>query len=152
MHGTSLDDRFCYRRIGLPEIIITESQKKTLSNLAHLEKPNESCAILSGTTNGKKKFVKEVFITKNIEESPMNFTISNEQLILAYNMAEEKRMDIVGIFHSHPNSEAYPSETDRKFMSINPVVWVIYSGLTDDFKAYMLESDILEVPIRVQKL
>ena len=152
MHGTSLDDRFCYRRIGLPEIIITESQKKTLSNLAHLEKPNESCAILFGTTNGKKNFVKEVFITKNIEESPMNFTISNEQLILAYNMAEEKRMDIVGIFHSHPNSEAYPSETDRKFMSINPVVWVIYSGLTDDFKAYMLESDILEIPIKVQKL
>jgi len=36
-------------------------------------------------------------------------------------------------------------------MSINPVVWVIYSGLTDDFKAYLLETDILEIPIRLQK-
>jgi len=135
----------------LQEIIIKESQKKTLSNLANLEKPNESCAILFGKTAGKKNFVKEVFVTKNIDKSPMNFTISNEQLILAYNLAEEKKMDIVGIFHSHPNSDAYPSNTDRKFMNINPVVWVIYSGLTNDFKAYLLESDILEIPIRVQK-
>ena len=135
----------------MQEIIITESQRKTLTNLAQSEKPNESCAILFGTTNGKKFFVKEVFITKNIDESPMNFTISNEQLILAYNMAEEKKMDIVGIFHSHPNSDAYPSNTDRKFMNINPVVWLIYSGLKDNFKAYLLKSDILEIPIRVQK-
>jgi proteasome lid subunit RPN8/RPN11 len=136
----------------LQEIIITESQKKTLSNHADNEKPNESCAILFGMTSGKKNTVKEVFLTKNIDESPVNFTISNEQLIQAYNMAEEEKMEVIGIFHSHPNSETYPSITDKKFMCSNPVVWLIYSGLTNDFKAYVLESDILEIPIRVQKL
>lgn len=136
----------------MQEIIITESQKKTLSNHADNEKPNESCAILFGMTSGKKNTVKEVFLTKNIDESPVNFTISNEQLIQAYNMAEEKKMEVVGIFHSHPNSETYPSITDKKFMYGNPVVWLIYSGLTNDFKAYVLELDILEIPIRVQKL
>lgn len=136
----------------MQEIIITESQKKTLSNHADNEKPNESCAILFGMTSGKKNTVKEVFLTKNIDESPVNFTISNEQLIQAYNMAEEEKMEVIGIFHSHPNSETYPSITDKKFMCSNPVVWLIYSGLTNDFKAYVLESDILEIPIRVQKL
>ncbi|MBM2819841.1 MAG: Mov34/MPN/PAD-1 family protein [Nitrosarchaeum sp.] len=136
----------------MQEIIITESQKKTLSNHADNEKPNESCAILFGMTSGKKNTVKEVFLTKNIDESPVNFTISNEQLIQAYNMAEEKKMEVIGIFHSHPNSETYPSVTDKKFMCSNPVVWLIYSGLTNDFKAYVLELDILEIPIRVQKL
>ena len=136
----------------MQEIIITESQKKTLSNHADNEKPNESCAILFGITSGKKNTVKEVFLTKNIDESPVNFTISNKQLIQAYNMAEEKKMEVVGIFHSHPNSETYPSITDKKFMCINPVVWLIYSGLTNDFKAYVLELDILEIPIRVQIL
>jgi proteasome lid subunit RPN8/RPN11 len=136
----------------LQEIIITEFQKKALSNHADNEKPNESCAILFGMTSGKKNTVKEVFLTKNIDESPVNFTISNEQLIQAYNMAEEKKMEVVGIFHSHPNSETYPSITDKKFMYSNPVVWLIYSGLTNDFKAYVLELDILEIPIRVQKL
>jgi proteasome lid subunit RPN8/RPN11 len=136
----------------LQEIIITESQKKTLSHHADNEKPNESCAILFGMTSGKKNTVKEVFLTKNIDESPVNFTISNEQLIQAYNTAEKKKMEVTGIFHSHPNTQAYPSDTDKKFMRSNPVTWLIYSGLTNDFKAYVLESDILEIPIRVQKL
>ena len=147
MHGTSLDDRFCRNRIGLQKIIISESQKKILANHAVNEKPNESCAILFGTIDGQKTKVKEIFLTKNIDESPVNFTISNEQLIKCYKTAEEKEMEVVGIFHSHPNSEAYPSDTDKKFMDSNPVVWVIYSGISNDFKAYVLESNILEVLI-----
>ncbi len=147
MHSTSLDDRFCRNRIVLQKIIISESQKKILANHADNEKPNESCAILFGTSDGQKTKVKEIFLTKNIDESPVNFTISNEQLIKCYKTAEERKMEVVGIFHSHPNSEAYPSDTDKKFMDSNPVVWVIYSGITNDFKAYALESNILEVLI-----
>ncbi len=147
MHSTSLDDRFCRNRIGLQKIIISESQKKILANHADNEKPNESCAILFGTSDGQKTKVKEIFLTKNIDESPVNFTISNEQLIKCYKTAEEREMEVVGIFHSHPNSDAYPSNTDKKFMNSNPVVWVIYSGITKDFKAYAFESNILEVLI-----
>jgi len=133
----------------LQKIIISESQKKTLVNHANNEKPNESCAILFGTINEQKTIVKEIFLAKNIDESPVNFTISNEQLIKCYKTAEEKKMEVVGIFHSHPNSEAYPSNTDKKFMYSNPVVWVIYSGISNEFKAYVLESDILEVLIEM---
>jgi [CysO sulfur-carrier protein]-S-L-cysteine hydrolase len=131
----------------LQKIIITESQKKILVNHAENEKPNESCAILFGAVKDKITLVKEVFLAKNIDKSPINFTISNEQLIKIYKTAEEKKTDVVGIFHSHPDSEAYPSSTDKKFMHSNPVVWVIYSGITNDFKAYVLESDISEIPI-----
>lgn len=131
----------------MQKIIITESQKKILANHAYNEKPNESCAILFGRVDGQKTIVNEIFLTKNIDESPVNFTISNEQLIKCYKTAEEKNTDVVGIFHSHPNSEAYPSETDKKFMDSNPVVWVIYSGISDKFKAYVLEPDVLEILI-----
>jgi proteasome lid subunit RPN8/RPN11 len=131
----------------LQKIIITESQKKILSNHASNEKPNESCAVLFGMVDNQKTIVKEIFLTENIDKSPVNFTISNEQLIKCYKTAEEKKMEVVGIFHSHPNSEAYPSDTDKKFMHSNPVVWIIYSGITNEFKAYVLESNIVEVLI-----
>jgi len=147
LHSASLDDRICRSTIDLQKIIITESQKKILANHANNEKPNESCAILFGIVDSQKTTVKEIFLTKNIDESPVNFTISNEQLIKCYKTAEEKKMEVVGIFHSHPNSEAYPSSTDKKFMNINPVVWVIYSGITNEFKAYVLESNVLEILI-----
>ena len=109
--------------------------------------PNESCAMLFGTVNDKDAIVKEVFLTKNADQSPVNFTISNEQLIKGYKIAEEKNMGVVGIFHSHPSSVAYPSETDKKFMQSNPVVWVIYSGISSEFKSYIMETDIIEIPI-----
>jgi proteasome lid subunit RPN8/RPN11 len=147
LHDASLDGWFCRSTIGLQKIIITESQKTILSNHAENEKPNESCAILFGTVEDQKIIVKEIFLTENIDRSPVNFTISNEQLIKCYKIAEEKRMEVVGIFHSHPNSEAYPSETDKKFMHSNPVVWVIYSGMSNKFKAFVLESDVFEILI-----
>ena len=134
----------------MQKIIISESQKKVLSKHADNEKPNESCAVLFGTTINQKTTVNEIFLTKNIDASPTNFTISNEQLIECYKTAEEKNMNIVGIFHSHPNSEAYPSETDKKFMHSNPVVWIIYSGISKEFKAYVLESDIVEISIKTE--
>jgi proteasome lid subunit RPN8/RPN11 len=130
----------------LQKIILSQSDKKILTEHAENEEPNESCAILFG----KDSLVSEVFLTKNIEESPINFTISNEQLIEGYKIAEEKRVEVIGVFHSHPNSDAYPSNTDKKFMQSNPVAWVIYSGINKNFKAYFLESDIIEIPIEIK--
>ncbi len=107
------------------------------------QKPNEACAILFGKGN----LVSELFLTENIEESPVNFTISNEQLIEAYKIAEERHLEVIGIFHSHPNSDAFPSSTDIRFMQSNPVAWVIYSGVSKNFRAFILESEITEVLI-----
>ena len=124
-------------------IILSQSDKKILSEYSENQKPNESCALLFGKDNQ----VSDLFLTENIEKSPVNFTISNEQLIEGYKIAEEKKVDVIGIFHSHPNSDAFPSNTDKKFMQSNPVVWIIYSGINKNFKAFFLESNIIEIPI-----
>ncbi len=128
----------------MQEIILSQTDKKILSEYSENQKPNESCAILFGKNNQ----VLDLFLTENIEESPVNFTISNKQLIEGYKVAEEKKMEVVGIFHSHPDSDAYPSNTDKKFMQSNPVVWIIYSGINKNFKAFLLESDIVEITIK----
>ncbi len=88
-----------------------------------------------------------MFLTENIEKSKVNFTVSNEELLEAYKIAEEKKLDVIGIFHSHPDSEAVPSITDRKFMHSNPVIWLIYSGITDSFNAFYLEKSVEDVKI-----
>lgn len=138
-----MDGRNRQRRIDLQEIILSQSDKKILSEYSENQKPNEACAILFG----KKNQVLDMFLTENIEKSPVNFTISSGQLIEAYRFAEEKNVEIVGIFHSHPNSDAFPSNTDEKFMLSNPVAWVIYSGINKNFKAFILESSVTEIPI-----
>ena len=127
----------------MQKIILKQSDKKLLSQYSENQKPNEACAILFGKNNE----VLDIFLTKNIEESSVNFTISNEQLIEGYKIAEDKKMDIIGIFHSHPNSDAFPSNTDKKFMQSNPVAWIIYSGINKNFRAFILESDSVEIQI-----
>ena len=127
----------------MQKIILKQSDKKILSQYSENQKPNESCGILFGKNNQ----VLDIFLTENIDESPVNFTISNEQLIEGYKIAEEKKMEVIGIFHSHPNSDAFPSSTDKKFMQSNPVVWVIYSGINKNFRAHILESDSVEIQI-----
>ena len=134
----------------MQKIILTKSQKQLLSNHADNEKPNESCAILFGTEDKEEIKVEKIFLTKNIEKSSVNFTISAEQRLEADKMERELQLKIIGIFHSHPDSNAYPSSTDKKFMELNPVIWIIFSGTSRDFKAYVLEAKILENPIEIK--
>ena len=128
----------------MQKIILEQSYKKILSQYSENQKPNESCALLFGKNNQ----VLDIFLTENIEKSPINFTISNEQLIEGYKMAENKKMEIIGIFHSHPNSDAFPSNIDKKFMQSNPVAWIIYSGINKNFRAFILDSETKEIPIK----
>jgi len=131
----------------LQKITISQSDKKILTEHAENEKPNESCAILYGDVKNENSIVKEIWLTENIEKSSVEFTLSPEQTLEMHEKEKEIGLQIIGIFHSHPNSQASPSSTDKRFMENNPYVWIIYSGINKDFKAYFLESDIIEIPI-----
>ena len=129
-------------------IKISESLRKNLELHANEQNPYEACAILLGNKDEKIWEATEIFLTENIEKSEINFTVSNEQLLEGYKMAEEKGLDVVGIFHSHPKSLPSPSNTDIKFMKGNPIPWIIYSGLTKEMEAYLLDSEIIQILIK----
>jgi proteasome lid subunit RPN8/RPN11 len=131
----------------LQKITLSQSDKKILTEHAENEKPNESCAILYGDIENENSIVKKIWLTENIEKSPVEFTLSPEQTLEMHEKEKEISLQIIGIFHSHPNSQASPSSTDKRFMENNRYVWIIYSGINKDFKAYILESDIIQIPI-----
>ena len=143
-----MDGRFYNCRIILQKkIIISNLLRENLVQHANKQDPYEACAILLGKTNEETWETTEIFLTENMDKSEINFTVSNEQLLEGYTKAEEKGLSVVGIFHSHPKSEPTPSNTDIEFMKGNPVPWVIYSGLTNDMKAYLLESEVIQIQI-----
>ena len=134
---------------GPNAVILSKPQVQILVKHARDTIPNESCAILFGGTTDGNVIVEEIFLTKNIEDSPVNFTIAPEELISAYDAAEKKKLEVIGIFHSHPDSVAYPSLTDKKYMEINPVPWVIFSNQNNEFKAYIYDSGLVPVPVKI---
>ena len=148
MYGTPIYDRENHSRVRL-QIVFSQDQIDTLVTHARNNIPKESCAVLFGKIENDHFTVKDIFLTKNTQESPVNFTISNDELIKVYEEAEKRQLDVVGIFHSHPDSSAYPSLTDQKYMEINPVPWIIFSNKNEEFKAYVFDSKIISVDLTV---
>ena len=122
-------------------IILSEKDKEELAKYAEAEKPYESCAILVGNETDENWTVKEVVLTENTTKSEVMFTISPDKEFEVDQKAKKSNMEIVCIFHSHPESEARPSETDKKFMRVNPFPWIIYSGLTKEMNCFILQDE-----------
>jgi len=144
----------CYRRackitILTKSIIISNSDVKALVEHAKSENSKESCALLIGNETDHGWNVKQIFLTKNMDNSEINFTISPEQELEVDAIAKKKNMEIVCVFHSHPNSDAIPSNTDKKFMSVNPFPWIIYSCETDEMNCFILKNkNVEQLPIK----
>ena len=129
-------------------LILSDKDKQELAKYAESEKPYESCAILIGNENEKNWIVKKLFLTENTEKSRVIFTISPDEEFRVDQIAKESKMEIVCIFHSHTESEARPSETDKKFMRVNPFPWIIYSGTTKEMNCFILENEnVKQIPI-----
>ena len=134
--------------------IVNQFQIERLACLARDSLPNESCALLLGNNTNKENEIQviETLSMKNSDASPTTrFRIDSQELINGYLRAEKMGLNVIGIFHSHP-APPIPSSTDKIFMEINPVVWLIYSTLTNESRAYIFEQKkIREVRLSVIK-
>ena len=123
-------------------ILLKVSQLLTLEHAATLSNAYESCALLLGKKNGNFYEVYEVIPVTNKYTSEISFGMDENELLKIYKYAESSNISVVGIFHSHP-SNPVPSETDKVFMEINPVPWIIKSTITDDMRCFVF-SDVLK--------
>ncbi len=130
------------------EIALSREHESILRQHAKKCEPNESCAILLGSDKAGTFSISDVIITENADRSPSTFSISGQDLIRAYGESERRGLE-VAIFHSHPASAPYPSSTDRRYMEVNPVPWLIYSNVSGEMRAYILESDIIPLGVKV---
>ena len=71
--------------------------------------PNEGCGLLLGTSDG---VVREIAASRNVADSAKVYEIDPRVLLRAYRRADEEDLEVLGVFHSHTHSEAYPSPTD----------------------------------------
>ena len=140
----------------MDEILLNQKQVDALTQHSEKAGLSESCAMLLGSHNDQQWNVKEVFLTRNAHtDSGTNFIITPEELLQGYQLAEKKQLELVGVFHSHPNSAASPSNFDKKFMKVNgDVPWIIFSGINTDLRAFILKEnteDEEEIKIKVME-
>ena len=80
------------------------------SMIEHSKKgfPNEACGILGGSPGKAEIF----YPMKNVDESAISYFMDTKEQLFVIKRLREEKMEICGIFHSHVNSEAYPSQKD----------------------------------------
>ena len=78
--------------------------------------PNECCgAMLGRVADGKKSVTSAIKLRNAFSGSQgARYELKPEDLLEADRAAREQKLDVIGIFHSHPDCDAYFSETDLK--------------------------------------
>jgi [CysO sulfur-carrier protein]-S-L-cysteine hydrolase len=72
--------------------------------------PDEACGLLGGDL--ERGVVTTCYPTKNLAHSAKLYTVDPKDHLRADRDAESKGQSILGVFHSHTHTEAYPSPTD----------------------------------------
>jgi [CysO sulfur-carrier protein]-S-L-cysteine hydrolase len=72
--------------------------------------PDEGCGLLGGKP--EDGLAAQCYPTRNMAASAKLYTVDPKAHLQADRDAESKGMEIIGVFHSHTHTDAYPSPTD----------------------------------------
>ncbi len=114
----------------------------------HLETayPDEGAGFLIGEIQGEQRWVRKVLPLPNAREAEARhnrFLITPEDYAQAERQAVQAGLDVLGVFHSHPDSPNCPSEFDRQW-ALPYFVYLITTvkrGKADHHRVWLLRSD-----------
>jgi proteasome lid subunit RPN8/RPN11 len=97
---------------GSLRVVITLSQDLADQMVAHCITglPDEACGLLGG--DHETGMLSMVYPVDNVAASARVYTVDPRGHLRADRDAEDRGLSIVGVFHSHTHTEAYPSPTD----------------------------------------
>lgn len=124
---------------------IDEKIRRKLVADAERTFPDECCGFLFGHENGPDRRIVEMTVVDNAKEGDRRrrFEISPRDYLQAERHALEKGWELLGIYHSHPDHPAVPSEHDR--VAAQPyfsyVILSVLGGRYDGLRSWRLNDD-----------
>jgi proteasome lid subunit RPN8/RPN11 len=101
--------------------------------------PYEVCGLLAGRDGQLTK----QYRIPNAARSMTFYNMDPKALLAAMNEMDDNEWDLVGIYHSHTHTEAYPSATDVELAFYPDAVYVIVS-LQDHERPHVRAFDIVD--------
>ena len=88
---------------------------ESLAACARQGYPHETCGLLLGVRRGDEHVVSQLHRARNlnVERAEDRYELDPDDFLAADREARAEGLDIVGIWHSHPDHPARPSATDR---------------------------------------
>lgn len=99
----------------MAKLLMPLSVRRSLEKLVQEGYPHETCGLLIGRQNAQQLEVEQVVGARNLntERAHDRYEVDPEDFLCADRNARATGLEIVGVWHSHPDHPARPSETDR---------------------------------------
>ena len=106
--------------------------------------PNESCGLIGGTKDGDVKTIVKVYLLTNLDASNEHFSMDPKEQLAAIKDMRANGYELLGNFHSHPESPSRPSEEDKRLAYDPKVNYLILSLMEMDhpvFNAFVIDEE-----------
>jgi proteasome lid subunit RPN8/RPN11 len=113
--------------------------------------PAECCGLLVGTDWR----IVDAIATRNIADRPTRFLIDPKDHIDGRRDARRRGLDVIGFYHSHPQSSAEPSARDRDEAGYRDHLYLIVGMLADppELRVFLpTDGSFRELPLEADAL
>lgn len=94
--------------------------------------PNEACGLLGGVVVDGITYVKKVYCLTNIDASREHFSMDPKEQFAAIKDIRSNNLQLIGNFHSHPETPARPSEEDKRLAYDSKLLYGIISLMDEE--------------------
>jgi proteasome lid subunit RPN8/RPN11 len=108
--------------------------------------PEEGAGLLLGETKGNEQQVSEIVsLTNEREEDARHnrYQLSPQDYLMGEELADRMGLDVLGVFHSHPDHPNQPSEFDRQWAwpNFSYLITSVVQGVAVESRSWRLNED-----------
>ena len=115
---------------------------KAIKTQAQRDYPYETCGIMIGKEENGARIVQEIYPVPNINKDRKadRYEIDPRDYMMVEEYADSKGLQIVGIYHSHPDHPDMASKTDeeRAFENLSYLIVSVQKGEPVSYKSFEL--------------
>ena len=124
--------------------------------------PQECCGLLLGKLSQDGKILIDAIATENVwsaqavesfseidtkwqlsENKSTHYTIAPEEILRVQKESRDRQLDIIGIYHSHPDHPAIPSQFDRvcAWQTYSYIIVSVLQGKAGELQSWSLDDN-----------
>lgn len=129
----------------MTKIELTDAHEKKIREHGEDGYPHEICGALLGSFGEEHILVEELHRLENLrdERRERRYEVTPKDQLKAQQRADERDLDVVGFYHSHPDHPACPSQYDLDHAWPRYVYAIVSvrNGNADDLNFWQLSDD-----------
>ncbi len=125
---------------------ITSKHVEAILEQSRAEYPDECCGVILGPEDKDLAQILKPMI--NAAHSPTFYEFDSKDLLSLYRELDDNSQEIVVVYHSHTETEAYPSRTDISYASEPNAHYVLVSTRKEiapenEFRSYRIIDGVV---------